>query len=198
MRQARKPRRRVLTGSGLCCALASFALLTTPAVALDAVTITVKGEITPNCAIAVQPGQNPSSSNSTAIDLGSGDAAGSKAFTFSFSCNAAFTYRLESLNGGLALQGPAPESIGSFEGLAPYDLELALPLDGGSALQVRCDSRSMSSAVAAACTRGASNGLTAINQTASATVRWTGASHDRPRLAGTYSDTLVIRMSPAL
>ncbi len=164
-----------------------------PAQASDAVVIKLQGRIQPACGLAIE------SSTGEGADLNLGDIslAGRRPFSFQYSCNAGFSVLMTSARGGLAPAASAAKPPEGFAALAEYDIALDLPTDGGGAVQLACSSRQIRDG-AGACGRASSLGRSAIRKTATATLSWEGEAHDRPRLAGAYSDVLTIRMTPRM
>lgn len=161
--------------------------------ASDAVVITLQGRIQPACSLAMKN----STGEGMELDLGDISLAGRRPFSFQYSCNAGFSVLMTSARGGLA---PAPSTAKpptGFVALAEYDIKLSLPTDDGGAVQLECSSRQINDRVGA-CGRASSLGRSAIRKTATATLSWEGDTHDRPRLAGAYSDVLTIRMTPQM
>ena len=164
-----------------------------PAHASDAVAITLQGRIQPACSLAIEN----STGEGMELDLGDISLAGRRPFSFQYSCNAGFSVLMTSARGGLAPAPSAAKPPTGFAALAEYDIKLSLPTDGGGAVQMECSSRQIEDRVGA-CGRASSFGRSAIRKTATATLSWEGDTHDRPRLAGAYSDVLTIRMTPQM
>ena len=166
-----------------------------PTGSTDRLKVEISGHISPSCSLAMNEDSHVHLGD---IQDGATGAAAETTATipFSMSCNTAFTTSLKSRHGGLAFDG-APSD--GFSSLVDYTAVINLPAGGGVSLT--CDAAQMresldeSSHDNDACkARSVTNGYSA----GQGAVKVTTQAGGKPLLLGTYSDELILCISPNL
>jgi hypothetical protein len=189
-------------GLAALCLLGSVAVLApaqaevAPADARDHLSILISGHITPHCAVAARgatslsfgPIMNGNTGTATDATLD---------LPFSFECNMGYTASLVSRHGGLAFQGSP--AIG-FSSLVDYSAAIGLGHGAGD-ISLRCDSSQMrntasADAPLASSCREHSSGHDFSGGDGVVKLRLKAGG--LPLLKGTYSDELVLQISPNL
>lgn len=193
-------RKYYIRASAIVCTLLlgvnAASAVTAPPNAGDRIGMVILGHITPRCAVAARGGA--SGNFGQIMDGSNGTAAASTLdLPFTFDCNTGFTATLVSRHGGLAFDGG---SATGFSSLVDYTATLGLQQGAGD-LSLSCDSAQMRSiaisgpATASSChSRSESHGYVAADGIVKLKLKAGGA----PLLHGTYSDELVLQITPNL
>ena len=157
-------------------ARAEFSAIEAPLGAPTELAIELRGRVAARCELVTPP--RPSG-----LAL---RAAGSAESEFKFDCNAPFTVKVRSANGGFA-------SDGLLSARLPYELSIRLGTDAGQRDLGWCDSASLGAG--GACAFGGSRGWssgddTAIDQDGRLRLRW----REGAPLTGAYRDTITIEL----
>ena len=164
-------------------AVAAVLLRSTQAAAgNDRVSISFTGTLPAKCEL---------SNSNTVLDLGLLGSKGTKSVAFTLSCNASFHFALTSQSGGLAQR--VSRARPPFVSLIPYAVSLNLGQtrisDPGG-----CQSASMTGTRPSCAGNADANIAYPAAQNASLSVSWDPLG--TIPLAGSYSDTLVLRVGP--
>lgn len=139
--------------------------------------VTIRGDVVPACSLA---------GLATSYNLGDLTASGSTTLAFATTCNAPFSYTLESAYGGLR-HSSGPSAPAGFSAVFPYSVRAIIPTDV-STIDDTCTSASIL-AGATSCTFTDSGTGIAIGTASELQLGWTGVSN---LLGGSYSDTLTL------
>lgn len=148
-----------------------------PAHAATDTIVSIRGNVVPACTIT---------GLATSLALGNLTASGSATLNFTATCNAPFSYSLDSAFGGLRHSSGATTPSG-FSALFPYTVRAILPTDAGS-IDNTCTSASISNGATTCLFSDSGTGI-AINSAAQLQLGWTGVPN---LLGGNYSDTLTL------
>lgn len=165
------------------------ALLAPTAAHADQLTVTASGTIPSSCSIA-------SASPFPAVNLSANGSVGAQA---TVNCNTGFKINALSANGAIKSNTAAPSG---FTNSVAYDFTLSVPLESGGPIPATCASGTLVSGQASCAlspgnTTGLSSGGTAsINKTAALTVAWTVPTLPTRLIAGSYSDTITLTITP--
>ncbi len=151
--------------------------------AVDTITIPVTGTVESACAVETA---------SANLNLGELSRAGVLQFPVVLRCNAPFSYKMVSLNGGLSLQNPETARViaGSqaFESFVPYTLSANIPTDVGTIADTCTSSAIKTGADNCAFTHSGTG--VALPSTAQFELVW--QELDTQLLSGSYTDQLTI------
>lgn len=148
----------------------------------DVVSIEITGEVDALCSLNSLPG----------IDVGELTASGHRAISFQIDCNAPFEYALHSQKGALATAEDVHLGLGLTTKI-PYLVDLRIPTDKG-VIDDSCDSATLNSG-SPTCGRGNSGEAVAIRQNGVLAISW---NVNTQPVAGVYTDTIVLSISPRL
>lgn len=148
------------------------------------VEVKIVGEIPAICTIA---------GHANDVDNLKIDAAGRARTSLNVSCNAPFNLKLSSENG--AFTSDRTRSTNGFQNSLVYRVSTRLRLDENGQLRIKnCDSTALFEGQS--CSSKSSDGQTAINRKLRINVAWDAPS--QPLLAGSYSDSIRVRLEPTL
>lgn len=167
----------------LVAAIAGFCLIGGNATADErSVRVKFSGTIPRQCVL-----NNPNA----AVDLGSLQPKGAASVSFSLSCNADFHFTLSSRNGGLVQAGTHAQR--HFITQIPYTVSLYL---GGTRISQNagCQSGSMTSPLPSCAGVAGANIGTPSSQ--NATLRFSWDFSGNVAVAGSYQDTLLLKVGP--
>lgn len=139
--------------------------------------VTIRGDIVPACSIA---------GLATSVNLGDLTSSGATTLAFTATCNAPFSYSLESAFGGMRHSSGATAPAG-LAALLPYTVRAILPTDAAT-IDNTCTSPTIR-AGSVTCSFSDSGTGIAIDAASELRLGWTGASN---LLGGSYSDTLTL------
>lgn len=150
--------------------------------------IDLKGHVAARCDLTTPPA--PVSSMAL-------HRAGQRESAFEIDCNAPFTLRVRSSEGGFASVAPTP----GVQGLMPYQVSVAVGTDAGRQDLGWCDAADLAPGAVSNCefAPGAASGgwssgeETAIDRTGALRLRWDEQDEGAPRL-GDYRDVIVIEL----
>jgi hypothetical protein len=158
----------------------------TAADAQQELTITAGGSVAASCSIQRNATGQPFGGSR---DFSNSGSASDQA---TVNCNKGFQISASSLNGALKHKTVTGAPTG-FTALLPYTLDLAVPLDDNSSATTSCASSTL---IGQSTCSLSSNNKTSINKTASLTVTWTTPTSPNRLLAGEYSDTITLTITP--
>jgi hypothetical protein len=167
-----------------------------PAGSTDQLQVQVKGHISPQCGVSLS--EDPHVDLGDIQDHTSGAAAKvTTSVPFHMACNTAFRASMHSRKGGLAFEGSPAQGFSSL-----VDYSATLSIAGGTGISLTCDAADIKDSNAGPHSHS-NDGCKQDSNTkgysaADGSVKVTTAAGGKPLLMGTYSDEIVLCLSPLL